>query len=90
MLAGVEVSVDAVSRSGAVAVAAGVNQVGEGACVSGTGGSEEEVLAGVEVSVDAVSRSGTVAVAAGVNQVGEGACVSGTGGSEEEVLQEWK
>ena len=29
--AGVEVSVDAVSRSGAVAVAAGVNQVGEGA-----------------------------------------------------------
>ena len=39
-----EVSVDAVSRSGAVAVAAGVNQVGEGACVSGTGGSEEEVL----------------------------------------------
>ena len=42
--AGVEVSVDAVSRSGAVAVAAGVNQVGEGACVSGTGGSEEEVL----------------------------------------------
>ena len=42
--AGVEVSVDAVSRSGAVAVAAGVNQVGEGACVYGTGGSEEEVL----------------------------------------------
>ena len=37
-LAGVEVSVDAVSRSGAVTVAAGVNQVGEGACVSGTGG----------------------------------------------------
>ena len=36
--AGMEVSVDAVSRSGAVTVAAGVNQVGEGACVSGTGG----------------------------------------------------
>ena len=36
--AGMEVSVDAVSRSGTVAVAAGVNQVGEGACVSGTGG----------------------------------------------------
>ena len=35
--AGMEVSVDAVSRSGTVAVAAGVNQVGEGACVSGTG-----------------------------------------------------
>ena len=32
-----EVSVDAVSRSGTVAVASGVNQVGEGACVSGTG-----------------------------------------------------
>ena len=43
-LAGVEVSVDAVSRSGTVAVAAGVNQVGEGACVSGTGGQRKKCL----------------------------------------------
>ena len=44
MLAGVEVSVDAVSRSGAVTVAAGVNQVGEGVCVSGTGDQRKKRL----------------------------------------------